>query len=417
MATINPTILTSTTPGLQVTTSVPAMSYEGLINSLGPNVFDIDELYYANQMQVQFAYPIKYNNYDNFGNADGETISTPIDPNQFQPTQFVKLKGRGIVFDGQNYLNFLFLAGNAIQFIFYGKQLNISNALNLIGDTDNFKSVAKALGKPGFYDDDQHEEKPEPKGTLEIQFVDDDAPKKETSFSAEPIVQQIRKQTFILNLVNNTSGNIPLILMQEDNPANNIANATTRYQWDITGISYATPNVTINSYPVGSSGANSSLTGSLLTQNAQGLVNLLNSFNNGIFWLETSGPNTYIVTWNNNVVYGQLSVGVATTSIVWSNTSTNEKISVLSNAVLIISSVAPPQGGTVTVNNGDAITGTGSPILALPILFSFLVTRTSKFPPFATQTIQSIISQGGGLFFLTPFTIDAGYTYSISLTP
>lgn len=220
-------------------------------------------------------------------------------------------------------------------------------------------------------------------------------------------MRKIKKPLLTLILTNTTNSDLPVQLLLPGNP-NNIAGATTKYRWDITGISYAVPDVTLAFWPVGSVSAYTVKAGTMLQANAQGLVDLLNSFNAGSFWLETSGANTYLVTYNDDVVYGDLTVGTATTTITWSNTSTDGGMQIYSNLVLIINSLP---SGSVNVNNGDNITGDA--IFGL-IGATITITKTLKYPPFTTSTIFT--DSGSGFAVpISAFVIDISFSYNITL--
>lgn len=214
-----------------------------------------------------------------------------------------------------------------------------------------------------------------------------------------------------MTLKNNTTGIIPVSILQQGNP-NDISNAGTTYTWNITGISYADPSVTLAFWPVGSVSAYTIKTGTMQQASVQGLADLLNTFNAGSFWLETSGPNTYLVTANDTTVFGELQVGTLTTTITWSNSSTDSGMQIYSDLVLIINSLAPPQSGSVTVNNGVNITGdaiygaTGATIT---------ITKTLKYPPFTVDTI--FMDTGSGFSVpISDFVVSSTHTYNITLT-
>lgn len=404
MASISPNITVNSTPGLEITTSTPGMSYEAFINMLGAIVYKIQEMYYGNSILSQLNNPIGYDVFTNQGDTASQVISTPVSPNQYQPTQYVKLKARGVIINSQCAFNFLMLAGNSIQFIFYAERIQVMDVIDHAGYTNNFETVARSLGKPDYFDDQKEVAPPV------IEFVPDEEHQAQ-GFVIQPYIQEIRKQSFILNIRNTTSASIPVSLFNQGNPADTIANAHTRYQWNLTGVSFSNPTFSLPVWPVGTANVGT-LSGS--ASNAQALVLALNQLNGGIFWLETAGPNTYLVTWNDNVVYGDLNIGVVQSVISWSNTSGDSSMQVNANAVSIINSAAPPQSGTVNVNNGDVIDG--SYIFGVAPPFStILIRRTLKLPPFTVNTVYTDVGTSvGGL--IPSFIINTAYNYSISLT-
>jgi hypothetical protein len=97
-----------------------------------------------------------------------------------------------------------------------------------------------------------------------------------------------------LRLQNNTSSTIPSSLLSITSTTTNTANATTRYTYDLGGVSLTggTATITINNSPI-----SISFVGTI-----QGLVNALNSLNYGYFLV--SGNTIY--TQDNTNVYGTL---------------------------------------------------------------------------------------------------------------
>ena len=104
----------------------------------------------------------------------------------------------------------------------------------------------------------------------------------------------MRNELINLRLLNNTSSTIPSSLWDVTSTTTNTANATTRYTWDLNGVTLTggTATITINNTPIGIS----------FVGTIQGLANSLNNLNYGYFVV--SG-NT-IFTQDDTNVYGTL---------------------------------------------------------------------------------------------------------------
>lgn len=226
---------------------------------------------------------------------------------------------------------------------------------------------------------------------------------------------KVPKPKLTLDLVNTTDDIIPASLMAQANPYD-ISNQATVYKWNITGVSYANPVAALVFWSSFNTSNISSRAGTIAPGTDQGLINLLNSFGIGNFWLSYSGGNTYVVTASNNIVFNSLTIGTAIMTIIhWSNTSFNSNMQILANAVLIINSPAPPGSGVVSVNTGDVITGNYIFGSGPPGNSTILIQKGLIAPP---HTITTLYTDNGSSFggIITPFVIDSDYIYDIRLT-
>lgn len=151
MPSISPVITINSTPGIEVTTSAPGIDYASLISGLGVAVFKVITLYYRSAILAQLSNPIRYSVYDANGNLAGQTIVTPVSGQQFQAAEFVQLKSKGIIINGQSGLNFNMLAGNQIQFIFFSIEKQNQDVLDRAGLINNFKTLESEMGIPDFF--------------------------------------------------------------------------------------------------------------------------------------------------------------------------------------------------------------------------------------------------------------------------
>jgi uncharacterized delta-60 repeat protein len=114
----------------------------------------------------------------------------------------------------------------------------------------------------------------------------------------------------ILNfsVTNTTDGSIPVSLFGNNANPNDNANATTQYFWDVTGFTISFESTITIQYktPTQLSFTNANLTFS--GTSIQDVVNALNTLSLGVFFITTSGGNTYINNYNTTYVFGQLLV-------------------------------------------------------------------------------------------------------------
>jgi hypothetical protein len=148
-----PSISVQPLPAIQVTTNVQGLSYNAIVESLGPVVYAVQVLYYQASGISQFNNPIQYIDYDANGNLQRFVVPTVIDANQFYPSMWVSLAGRNFIFDGQNFIDFDLLAGQSIQFIMYGERTQVRDMLDELGLPNNFKLLAKELNNPDFFNE------------------------------------------------------------------------------------------------------------------------------------------------------------------------------------------------------------------------------------------------------------------------
>ena len=154
---------------------------------------------------------------------------------------------------------------------------------------------------------------------------------------------------FTLQVTNNTNATQLLDIL--GNPANllDTANATTEYQWDVTGIT-PTNFVTLEYMPVG--GSSFSLYTANMSSGVPGLVAALNGLGIGYFYSSTVGGNTYVSTYNDKYVFGNIDVQQAL-QFAWAFTNNSAKTIIMSGGSL---------SGTINWGDGttSAIAGTVS---------------------------------------------------------
>lgn len=226
-----------------------------------------------------------------------------------------------------------------------------------------------------------------------------------------------KKHSLYFQIKNNTTGVIPVSLLNSFLPYNNVFNQTTRYAWDVTSETYSPLTFSIEARFT-SSGSFSTFSGSLAAANINALLAALNSLNIGTFWSETSGGSSYIVTWNNNAVYGNLTVGSASPVLVnlyWINNTLvaggNLQIDV--NTVNQVSSANPGLAadfGNLSVGSGDTIDVAVVASAGEPTYWE--VIRILIASPYTTTTLYSNTVAGGGSDSYS-FVISTLYNYQV----
>jgi len=109
-------------------------------------------------------------------------------------------------------------------------------------------------------------------------------------------------------ILNTTNGNVPISLFGNNADSMDNANATTQYLWNLTGFSVTNENNVLVQY----SGVNqTTLTYAIASfsgNTLQDVVDALNTLNLGSFFITTSGGNTYINNYNQNLIFSQLNI-------------------------------------------------------------------------------------------------------------
>jgi hypothetical protein len=216
------------------------------------------------------------------------------------------------------------------------------------------------------------------------------------------------------NISNSTNGDIPVsILGNPANPMDN-ANATTRYNWDVTTLTFGTlDSISIlfkGVFEVSFSTAQLSFS----LQSYQGVCDALNTLNLGVFFVTTSGGSTFIDNYNENFVFGQLNIYDSATpqQINYSFDTTPEtggSNNIFKNAVSQVSVLNPvTTNGVINASNGDTILFNGT----TPATSSFDVIVSSPSLPYPLYIIYGASTN---LPFSYSFTTSNLYDYGISV--
>lgn len=144
--TITPTITTTSTPGLAITTSIPGMTYDAFLNDLGVSIYYITGIYILSTTITQLNNPIQYNVWEQNGNIENFLIIQPYSPKQYQPAILINIEGRNVVFDGQTGLVFNMMPNSEMQWIFFTKTIKNQDYIDQAGGINNIEDVQEKLG-------------------------------------------------------------------------------------------------------------------------------------------------------------------------------------------------------------------------------------------------------------------------------
>jgi len=162
-----------------------------------------------------------------------------------------------------------------------------------------------------------------------------------------------------LNITNNTNGFVPIsILGNNADPMDN-SNATTQYAWNLGTFAITNENTILIQFRGVNSGTYTILNVAFGGTTIQDVCNALNTLNLGSFFVTTSGANSIINNYNQNIVFGFLTIyNPSTTSLnySWSMSGAGGKADILRNLVPQVTDVSPiTTSGSVSVVGGDSI--------------------------------------------------------------
>ena len=224
----------------------------------------------------------------------------------------------------------------------------------------------------------------------------------------------MKNETLSFNITNSTNGIIPSSIL--GNPANLMdnANATTRYAWNVTSLTFGSlDSISIlfkGVFEVSFSTAQLSFS----LQTYQGVCDALNTLNLGVFFVTTSGGSTFINNYNENFVFGQLSIYNSATpqqiNYFFDTTpDTGGSNNIFKNAVSQVSVLNPvTTNGVINASNGDTILFNGT----TPATSSFDIIVSSISLPYPLYIIYGATTS---LPFSYSFITSNLYNYSIEV--
>jgi len=211
------------------------------------------------------------------------------------------------------------------------------------------------------------------------------------------------RETLSFNITNNLNAEIPVSLFGNLGDVNDNSNATTSYQWNVTGFSITNETtVTLQYAPVNSVSFQTVVATFSGTQ-LQNIVDALNALNIGTFFINVTGGNTFITNYSNDFAYGNLTIvnpsQVATLYYSSILNLASDQFDVYVNAVLQLSTTDPNNSsGTIPVVAGDTI------------LLDFFTSVNLK----GTHLFTYDITNGLYLFNTTQTSaVNTGFTFTI----
>lgn len=216
----------------------------------------------------------------------------------------------------------------------------------------------------------------------------------------------MREEILNFSITNNTNGTVPISLFGNNADPMDTSNATTQYSWNITGFSITNETLILLQYKPSSSSSFQLATIGFSGTSIQNVLDALNTLNLGYFFITTSGANTYINNYNNNVAFSNLQIlNVSTTSLTysWNLVGSGGKAQIYKNAIIQVNDTSPiTSSGSVSVVGGDSIqfseTATSN-----PTTFGILNLTTGVY----IQNVTLAPSTGAS----PTFTITSGNSY------
>jgi len=191
------------------------------------------------------------------------------------------------------------------------------------------------------------------------------------------------KEIINFNITNTTNGTVPVSILGNNADQEDTANATTRYSWNITGFTVTTENEILFQYKNVNDISFTSVILPLSTPSIQGILSVLNSLNLGSFFTTTSGGNTFINNYNNNIAFGQLNIYNTTVpQLIYdiSTTSIGGITNVDVNFVTQVSYSNPISvSGAIPIVNGDVVDFYGTTDIGGQIRVSVFNVTTSTY--------------------------------------
>jgi len=220
-----------------------------------------------------------------------------------------------------------------------------------------------------------------------------------------------------LNIQNNLS--YPTTISILGNPYNlrDTSNAKTEYRWNITALTFTNQNTLILEYKLKGASLFSNYTSGLNSPNIQAVINALNNLGIGFFNTYVSGGQTFISTYNDQYVYGQLNIYSTLASLNYSVALTTAGtlfvVRDYNNPSVNPLSLSSPvtQLGSYSVYNGEVVEyriATGS----VPV--TSLVTQTNNLTGVTTTLSSSVTPPSTPFAYL--INIVNGFSYNITTT-
>lgn len=151
MAIYTPVIIVNSTPGI-VVTMPGTLTYNEFLQSLGPDVYSINNFYIQSQTLAQIFEPIRYNAFDVNGSQYNTPLIMSVDPYQFSAAFSLSTEEKGIILNGQSSLGINLLNAENIIMIFCTDQIAATDGFDILPNgKSNFKRVDDNLGQLDLY--------------------------------------------------------------------------------------------------------------------------------------------------------------------------------------------------------------------------------------------------------------------------
>jgi hypothetical protein len=211
------------------------------------------------------------------------------------------------------------------------------------------------------------------------------------------------KEVVTLSLQNNTNGDIPISILGNNSDPMDNSNATTQYAWNLGSFAITNENTIILQFKSLNDPNFTIASLNFSGTSINDVVNALNTLNLGSFFITTSGGNTIINNYNQNLVFSVLSIlnpsSASTLQYSFSFIAIGMSAEIFKNAVSQVLSNSPSfTSGNINVVSGDTI------------LFNVSVNGNTKPTNYyvyniTTQTylVNATITNG----------VDVGYSFNI----
>lgn len=223
----------------------------------------------------------------------------------------------------------------------------------------------------------------------------------------------MREEILNFSITNNTNGIVPVSLFGNNADPMDTSNATTQYSWDISGFTITNETLITLQYKPSSSLIFQIATIGFSGTSIQNVLDALNTLNLGYFFITTSGANTYINNYNNNVAFKNLEIvnpsSASTLSYSFNFIGLGMSAEIFKNAISQVVSNSPSfTSGSISVVSGDNI------------LFNVMVnglTKPTNYFVYNITTQTYIVNQTitNGVDVGYPFTIQPNTAYLIGM--
>src|SRR5271170_5149350 len=156
MAIYTPTIIVTSTPGIQVNMA-GTVTYNQFLQSLGQFVYLIHGFILEAQSFQQLLQPISYDIIDADGSAYGVPIVMAPDPYQRQSVMDEETQQLGLVLNGESYVSFNLLAGAFLTLVLCTTEVGPNDGFEVMDDpaakATNQDRIDDRLGELTLYKD------------------------------------------------------------------------------------------------------------------------------------------------------------------------------------------------------------------------------------------------------------------------